>query len=717
MNLAKKLNLSALKIEIMLKNVLCVLLLITPLLITATDYYVARDGDDANDGSFDQPFLTISKAAGLMVAGDICYIREGTYREVLRPANGGTADSPLTFRAWEEEIVIISATEPIQNWTPDEGAVYKANADMDLDRQTMLYYNGAPMDYARWPNNEDGDPYTIDAMTVAGGTASTIVASNLPSGVDLSGGYVWYLGAHSGASWTQPVSSVSGNTITHAANDISRWPFNPHNPTVFRNDNRGRFYVFGARDLLDFPKEWYFNKGTNEIFFSPPSGGSPNASAEYAARTHTILTDQPWIMIENIGTFGGIVEIRGDNTSLQNCEIRQGFQALDEMGNSDAQVGEGSVWVRASNVLIKDNLIKGGSLSGISVQGWGDVNAVSITGNEILEFNTVGNHSSPIRCRAPQSVIISNTIIGGGRDGIFIPSENSEVAWNDVSDVMRINNDGGLFYVVGDDSDKNTTIHHNWFHDSFGPDYADGRCAGIYLDNDSKGYDVHHNVVWNVSWSAVQMNWDAWNNDIFNNTFWNVQQAMGIWLNGRTQINNRIWNNYGSSGPWEGQDVADNVIDANNPFLDLEEQDFRPANGSPLVNAGRIIPGITDGFSGSAPEIGAYETGLPVWIPGAPRAGGGLTSLLVTQPGTRVRARISPNPAFDRAQLDFEAPESGILHWQLIASDGRPVRGQQRFVVSGEQSLSLELQDLPAGVYYFSGILGRSYIGQALIIR
>jgi len=81
---------------------------------------------------------------------------------------------------------------------------------------------------------------------------------------------------------------------------------------------------------------------------------------------------------------------------------------------------------------------------------------------------------------------MSNTIIGGGRDGIFIPSEDSEVAYNDVSDVMRINNDGGLFYVVGNEFDKNTAVHHNWFHDSFGPDYADGRCAGIYLDNDSK---------------------------------------------------------------------------------------------------------------------------------------------------------------------------------------------------------------------------------------
>ncbi|WP_273446301.1 T9SS type A sorting domain-containing protein [Neolewinella agarilytica] len=685
--------------------------------LSATDYYVAKSGSDTNDGSEGSPFLTISKAASLMVAGDVCYIRQGTYREVLRPANGGTAAAPITFRAFGEDKVTISATEPIESWTLDEGTSYKASADIELDRQTMLYYNGEPMDYARWPNNEDGNPYTIDAMTVDNGTASTIIATELPANVDLSGGYVWYLGAHSGASWTQPISSVSGKTIHHAANDITRWPFNPHNPTVFRNGNRGRFYVFGAKDLLDFPKEWYFDAAADEVFFSPPGGDTPNATTEYAARTHTILTDKPWTVIEGIGTFGGMVEINGDHTTLRNCDIRYGFQVLDEIGNTNAQVSEGSVWVRASNVLVEDNFIEGGSHNGVSVQGWGGVSDVSIIANEIREFNTVGNHSSPIRCRSPRSKLISNTLVGSGRDGIFIPSNDCEVAWNDVSDVMRINNDGGLFYVVGNDSDKNTSIHHNWFHDSFGPDYADGRCAGIYLDNDSKGYDVHHNVVWNISWSAVQMNWDAWNNDIFNNTFWNVQQAMGIWLNGRIQKDNRIWNNYTPIGPWEGQDVADNVISASNPFLDLAALDFRPADDSPLINAGRIIPGITDGYRGAAPEVGAYEANQPGWIPGAPRAGGGGTTSLFNSHGTRVRARVFPNPATDRAFVNFETTESGLLNWRLIAADGRSVRSSQRTLAAGEQSIMLNLRGLPAGTYFFSATLRDAYIGQAIIVR
>jgi len=42
---------------------------------------------------------------------------------------------------------------------------------------------------------------------------------------------------------------------------------------------------------------------------------------------------------------------------------------------------------------------------------------------------------------------------------------------------------------------------------------------------------------------------------------------------------------------------------------DPDNYDFRPKVGSLLIDAGVAIPGITDGFTGTAPDIGAYERG------------------------------------------------------------------------------------------------------------
>jgi hypothetical protein len=72
----------------------CVLgLLAAPCLLLTTaaraaDYYVAPDGDDANDGSLAKPFASLQKGADVAAAGDTVYIRGGTY-SITTPKTGG----------------------------------------------------------------------------------------------------------------------------------------------------------------------------------------------------------------------------------------------------------------------------------------------------------------------------------------------------------------------------------------------------------------------------------------------------------------------------------------------------------------------------------------------------------------------------------------------------------------------------------------------------
>ncbi len=57
-------------------------------------------------------------------------------------------------------------------------------------------------------------------------------------------------------------------------------------------------------------------------------------------------------------------------------------------------------------------------------------------------------------------------------------------------------------------------------------------------------------------------------------------------------------------------------------FTDVDRNDFRLVSGSPYIDSGIVIPGITDGFTGSAPDRGAYEVGVE-WFAGSsvqPRA-------------------------------------------------------------------------------------------------
>ena len=47
-----------------------------------------------------------------------------------------------------------------------------------------------------------------------------------------------------------------------------------------------------------------------------------------------------------------------------------------------------------------------------------------------------------------------------------------------------------------------------------------------------------------------------------------------------------------------------------------EGSSFQLVAASPCIDAAEVISGITDGYLGAAPEIGAYEYGVDPWTAG-----------------------------------------------------------------------------------------------------
>jgi hypothetical protein len=64
------------------------------------------------------------------------------------------------------------------------------------------------------------------------------------------------------------------------------------------------------------------------------------------------------------------------------------------------------------------------------------------------------------------------------------------------------------------------------------------------------------------------------------------------------------------------ENMANNYQGKDLRLADPAHFDFRPRADSPLIDAGKVIPGFTDGFRGTAPDIGAYEFGGENWRAG-----------------------------------------------------------------------------------------------------
>lgn len=100
---------------------------------SAREYQVAKTGNDKNPGTADAPFLSIQAAANVAQPGDVITIREGVYREWIKPPRGGKSDSErIVYKAATGEKVEIKGSEIIDYWVQFSGDVWKVTIPNSL---------------------------------------------------------------------------------------------------------------------------------------------------------------------------------------------------------------------------------------------------------------------------------------------------------------------------------------------------------------------------------------------------------------------------------------------------------------------------------------------------------------------------------------------------------------------------------------------------------
>ncbi|MCP4717771.1 MAG: DUF1565 domain-containing protein [Deltaproteobacteria bacterium] len=77
--------------------------------ITAA-YYISPDGNDADPGTEDAPWQTVGKAADTLTAGQMVYIKTGTYSEQITPENSGSTGKFITYAAYPGDTPVIDGT-------------------------------------------------------------------------------------------------------------------------------------------------------------------------------------------------------------------------------------------------------------------------------------------------------------------------------------------------------------------------------------------------------------------------------------------------------------------------------------------------------------------------------------------------------------------------------------------------------------------------------
>ncbi len=104
-----------------MKKVIIILLLCIPIAANAANYYVGTNGNDNNPGTLSQPWATWQKGFKSISAGDILFIRGGTYNVMQGLGGGnycgvriasksGTAGAHITVMAYQNEVPILDCS-------------------------------------------------------------------------------------------------------------------------------------------------------------------------------------------------------------------------------------------------------------------------------------------------------------------------------------------------------------------------------------------------------------------------------------------------------------------------------------------------------------------------------------------------------------------------------------------------------------------------------
>ena len=695
------------------KKLLSLVLLFSVFSVFAqSSYYVSKGGSDLNIGSESSPFKTLSKAlSSFDASGGNCFIMEGTYHEsiIIDGKNN------ITIQPYNSDIVILDGTVEIStSWNQSSGSpsIYETTLSQDI---WQLFIDDKQQVMARWPNAQfiDDSIYNQDFWTESdasldiNGTMNTVSSPEdlASSGINAQGALA-IANVGSWKTWVVPITShTTGSNI-----------FSYEPASTFLNKHH-YYYLEGKIDLLNTQNEWFYNPTTKKLsVWGDPTGKDIKGKVQSYVFTMNNCSN---IKLENLNFFATTISAtRSADITVNNCLFSYPSCSKRMLGDTThpltTELSNGQLFSGNNNQPANFKFFQ-------CLFEHTDGEAIVLHGpDNIIEdcyFHHIDYSCGSLRYlqnsiinRGRNCTFKNNTVHTTSASSVLSLGDAPEISYNDMSINGMLQDDGALVQLPGQSSVPGSAIHHNWLHDSvkYGVRY-DAPVPNPELAG-TNGL-VHHNVLWNLP-KAMMIKGDSHN--IFNNTSFNISGVDLIILDevypdppgGSSNTSTIIRNNLAGKisghrqnpqtppGTEDHNVYSDTSSSYNSSALltDPENKNFTPNSSAiELIDAGVIITGITDGYSGSAPDIGAYEVG-DSWTAGAtwtPNFYPWSFSYLQTLSGFVV------NPSFEDGSAAVMVKDVPLDDWTLAggntADEGVSASIQTTNVHAGDGSSALEV--------------------------
>ena len=519
------------------RHLLALSLLISSLgSLHAAEWSVATNGSDQAAGTPEAPLQTIQAAFDKAGPGDTILLHGGTYREAVSLKNkSGSEGSPITLAAAKGEKPVLSGLDVLKlDWkeTPQKG-IYVAQ--LETNSITQLFLDGKPLLEARWPHcprdtNGDWNFFSpamwADADTTGNSYGTVSCAALSKTGWDVTGAKALLNVDHQFFCWTRPVKTHAAGSATFTYEQDLGKSVNKRDESgvLGKWNQRNKFYLFGKREFLGAPGEWFYDAAEKQLLVCSPDGKNPSEGLlEIKNRPWGFTADETcnFLTIDGVEFFGTAFKFgdsprkRSSHIVLKNSRVIQSSCSEDlslktttpeERGEADD--GD-SVFptIMADDSQVVNCTFAYGTLSALFINGLNNL----IENNLIHDFDyssslvypplQVNKPGNGLAGQAGHDVIRYNTICRSGGIQAHMAQPACEFTMNDVHDsylsAFGGNKDTSAVYTQRPDA-VGTRVHHNWVHEGYSgtPPLPWGGGMGIRGDDLTCGLTIDHNVVW-----------------------------------------------------------------------------------------------------------------------------------------------------------------------------------------------------------------------------
>jgi hypothetical protein len=481
------------------------------------NFYVAFDGNDAWSGQLseanatrtDGPFRTLARAAQELGPGDTCLLRQGVYRETLRPLRSGEPTRPIVFRSFPGETALLTAADELSGWTTESDGIFSASMDWDLEDQNQVFAADAMLDEARWPHRGEGDLLHPQRAAAASGSMTSLHDPELDRAAgdaSLEGALLWCAGGDRWICWSEKIERYepATQTIHFTMPTMSHW---------YEVRPGSRYVLMGLRSFLNAPGEWWYDEDRQRLLIIPPAGCDlAKTTIEAKRRADCIdLSGRQHVTVEGIHFRAGGVKTDADTVGIRLVRCTGTWLGHSYQRDLGAAAG---VVIQGRDNAVESCELAWSSGSILRVDGCGH----RIVNNYIHHGNDGAKWSGAVALRGRRILFSHNTVRHSGRDLVSVHGlMESLVQYNDLSDAGWLTCDLGMTY--GHDTDfMNTVFRRNLVHDN----RADGCAMGIYFDHCSHNAILQENVVYNVGDDPLRFNNPSYFNLVLDNRTYNA---------------------------------------------------------------------------------------------------------------------------------------------------------------------------------------------------